>query len=101
MYKNAYKWATGEDVTFVSKHVLLNPRFSNEKVSNFEIYNSKAFSCEVYLEKNMRIIGFGNKRLTDTLHERLYFVYYDSTKDGKDNPEWKLVNMKSVTDSNK
>lgn len=98
MYKNAYKWATGVDVTFISRHVLLNPRFSNEKISNFEIYNDKAFSCEVYLIKNLRVVGMRNNTVKDKLHERFYFVYYDDTKDGVDNPRWKLVNMRSVAE---
>ena len=96
MYKNAYKWATGVDVTFVSRHALLNPRFTEEKISNFEIYNDKAFSCEVHLIKNLKVLGRGYNTVKDKLHERFYFVYYDDTKDGVDNPSWKLVNMKSV-----
>ena len=51
----AYKWATGVDITFVSSHRLDKPTFQDEKLSNFEIYNEKAFSCEVYLQKNLRL----------------------------------------------
>lgn len=96
LYEYAYKWATGEDITFVSSHTLQNPAFTNEKISNFEIYNENAFSCEVYLEKNMRLKSSGRK-ITDTMNEKMYFAYYDETQDGKNNPTWKLVNMQSVT----
>lgn len=96
LYEYAYKWATGVDITFVSSHTLQNPTFTNEKISNFEIYNENAFSCEVYLEKNMRLKSSGRK-ITDTMNEKMYFAYYDETQDGKSNPTWKLVNMQSVT----
>ena len=96
--KFAYSWATGVDITFVSSHTLLNPTFTNEKISNFEIYNENAFSCEVYLQKNLKLKS-GGKIIEDKMNERMYFAYYDETDDGKDNPEWKLVNMQSVTDN--
>lgn len=94
----AHKWATGVDITFVSNHTLLNPTFTNEKVSNFEIYNENAFSCEVYLQKNLKLVS-GGKIIEDKMNERMYFAYYDETNDGKDNPTWKLVNMQSVADN--
>ena len=60
--------------------------FVNTKLSNFKIYSENAFSCEVYLDKNMIIKG--GKKLTDTMNERMYFAYYDGS--------WKLVNMQSI-----
>lgn len=98
--KFAYSWATGVDITFVSSHTLLNPTFTDEKISNFEIYNENAFSCEVYLKKNLKLKS-GGKVIGDKMHEKMYFALYDETNDGKNNPTWKLVNMQSVTDSKK
>lgn len=98
--KFAYSWATGIDITFVSSHTLMNPTFTEEKVSNFEIYSENAFSCEVYLQKNLKLKS-GGKKIEDKMNERMYFAYYDETDDGKENPEWKLVNMQSVTDNKK
>ncbi len=97
--KFAYDWATGIDITFVSSHRLDNPTFTDEKISNFEIYNENAFSCEVYLQKNL-ILKSG-KKIEDKMNERMYFAYYDETNDGKDNPTWKLINMQSITDNKK
>lgn len=91
LYDYAYKWATNVDITFISNHTLKTPAFTNEKVSNFIIYNEKAFSCEVYLEKNMRLAR--GTDLTDTMNEKMYFAYYDD--DGVS--EWKLVNMQSLS----
>ena len=97
IYKNAYKWATGIDITYVSSHVLSNPTFTNERIENFKIYNENAFSCEVYLQKNLKLTN-ANKRIEDIMHERMYFAYYQ-TQDN--NGEWKLVNMQSITDNQK
>ena len=85
--KYAYKWATGVDITFISAHTLDKPTFTNQKIENFEIYNENAFSCEMYLEKNMRV---GSKKLQDKMHEKMYFVYDENTS------QWKLVNMQSI-----
>lgn len=89
IWNYAYNWATNIDISFISNHKLDNPTFTNTKVSNFKIYNENAFSCEVYLEKNM-IITKGNKKLQDTMKEKMYFAYY--------NGEWKLVNMQSIVE---
>lgn len=85
MYEMAYGWSHNVDITFVSSHYLKNPVFTNEKVENFIIYNDNAFSCEVYLEKNMVVSG---EDKVDIMHDRLYFIYY--------NGSYKLVNMESI-----
>ena len=95
IYDMGYSWATGIDITFTSKHTLKNPTFTNTKISDIEVYGNNAFSCTVYLEKNM-LIANGNDQ-TDKMHDKLYFVYYDDTDDGNDNPRWKWVDMKAVT----
>ncbi len=95
IYNMAYSWATSVDITFTSKHTLKDPTFTNTKVSDFEIYGKNAFACTVYLEKNMKIAN-GNDKV-DVMHDKLYFVYYDDTNDGENNPRWKMVDMKAVT----
>jgi len=85
MYEMAYGWSHNIDIKFVSSHRLKNPVFTNERLENFIIYNDNAFSCEVYLEKNMIVSG---KDKVDIMHDRLYFIYYE---DG-----YKLVNMESI-----
>ena len=42
-------------------------------------------------------IANGNDKV-DVMHDKLYFVYYDDTDDGKDNPQWKMIEMKAVTE---
>lgn len=85
MYEYLHGWATQIDIHFVSNHRLKNPVFTNEKLENFEIYSENAFSCEVYLEKNMVVNG---QDRVDKMHDRLYFIYYEGG--------YKLVDMKSI-----
>lgn len=84
MWERAYNWSKNVDILFISKHTLKNPIFTNEKLSNFTIYSKDAFSCEVYLEKNMVVAG---KDQVDIMHDYIYFV--------KDNGVWKVVNIKA------
>lgn len=88
MYQLAYSWATNVDITFVSRHYLKNPPFTNESVKNCILYNENAFSCEVYFDKNMALYS-GNTKV-DTMHDRMYFVYYQGG--------YKLVDMEAITE---
>lgn len=85
MYQMAYNWAYSVDITFTSKHSLGNPIWPEERLENFVIYGPSAFSCEVYLNKDMIV---NNKHQSDIMHDRLYFI--------KDNNEWKLINLQAI-----
>ena len=88
MYNMAHGWATGIDITFVSRHYLLNPVFTDEGIENCTIYNDDTFSCEVKLKKNMKLYTGVSK--IDELHDDLFFVYYENG--------YKLVDMQSRTE---
>lgn len=90
MWKKAYNWAHSIDITFTSSHTLKNPPFTNIKIENFVIYDTNAFSCEVYLEKHMIVKG---KEQTDIMHDTMSFI--------KEKNEWKLMNIKGITDGAK
>lgn len=96
-YNMAYAWATSIDITFVSRHTLKNPTFTNTELKDFIVYNENAFSCVVSLEKNMRIANGQDK--ADKMYDRLYFVYYDDKTDNINGPTWKLVDMKAIVDN--
>lgn len=85
MYNMAYNWAHNVDITFVSRHTLKNPTFTNETIKDCIIYSEDAFSCVVHLEKNMIVNG---QDRVDTMNDRLFFVYYENG--------YKLVDMKAV-----
>ena len=86
MYNLAKQWANGVDITFVSVHTFKSPMFSNEKLSNFKVYNEKAFSVLVHLDKNMVVKG---KDRVDTMNNEWFFIYEDG---------WKLADMKHVNE---
>lgn len=94
LYQYAYNWSVSVDRKFVSPHGFARERFSEEKVCNFEVYSAHEFSCDMFLQKNMMIFS---RPLPDKMGERMHFVRYDATDDGQDNPQWKLVSMKSIT----
>ncbi len=85
MSKMAYNWSHGIDITFTSQHRLKTPIFTNEKLSNFMVYDENAFSCDVYLEKNMIV---KNTDKIDIMNDRLYFIKLDN--------EWKLVMLEAI-----
>jgi hypothetical protein len=91
----AYDFATGIDITFVSAHELKS--FTNESVTEYIRYTENCFSCVVYFEKNMTLSRSGAPR-TDVFNSRLFFVYYDDSDDGIDNPRWLIADMQAVVD---
>ena len=75
VYERAYSFSRGPDILMVSDHTFKNPRFTNETLSNFTIYNDLAFSVEIHLEKNMIV---SHKDKVDILNDRWYFIYYNN-----------------------
>jgi len=93
-WEMAYAFATGVDITFVSNHIL--DSFTNESVKDYIRYTDDCFSCIVYFEKNMTLKRGGTR--TDVFHNRLFFVFFDDTDDGVDNPRWCISDMQAITD---
>ena len=97
-YNVAKRYAGGVDITFISGHVLDNPAFTEEEVSNFAWITEDCFAVDVSFVKHMRLNR--GKKIEDVMNDRFYFVRIDDTKDGKDNATWKLVSMKeNITDA--
>ncbi len=98
LYQTAYKWATGIDITFMFGHTLENPPFTEEKVTNFISYGETVFSCDIYFIKHMRDRSNrnGEEAITDILNSTFYFMYYDETDDGKDNPHWVILDKQDI-----
>lgn len=87
LWDMAYNWAHNVDITFVSNHTLVG--FENERISNCVLYSENAFSCDVYLEKNMRLKSGRAKK--DIMNDKFDFVYYNNS--------WKVASMKAINDS--
>lgn len=93
-YEVAKKYATGVDIKFISEHTLGNPPFTEETISNFVWITDDCFSVDISFVKNM-ILTSGARR-KDPMNDRFYFVKYDDTDDGTDNPTWKIASMKEI-----
>lgn len=86
--QKAYAWASGTDITFTSDHVLLDPVFTNESISNVVKYSDTAITVDVTLEKNMLVNGETQPHV-DTFHSTLYLVNY--------NGRWNVVNIRGIS----
>lgn len=91
----AWQWATGKDITFTSNHTLKNPPFQEESISNFVVYSDNCFSCDVRLKKTLVLTRTGEE-VEDAAHSTFYFVKYDDTDNGKDDPHWVLVDYRDI-----
>ena len=95
-YEVAQKYATGTDITFTSRHTLDDPAFTENSVSNFVWITEDCFSVDIRFVKHMRL--WYGAAVDDPMNDRFYFVRYDATDDGVDNPVWKLASMKEILD---
>jgi len=97
LYDVAYKWVTNIDITFVFGHVLKNPPFTDEKVTNFISYGDNMFSCDIYFVKHMEDLKDRNEgEIEDVMNSTFYFMNYDETEDGVDNPHWVILDITEI-----
>lgn len=94
-YNVAYQYATGVDITFMASHILANPAFTENSVTNFKWISDNCFSVDVYFIKHM-LIRSGTQKVDDTTNDRFYFVKWDDTEDGIYNPTWKIASMREI-----
>ena len=90
-----WKWATGQDITFTSDHTLKDPPFHVETVSNYVVYSENCFSCDIQLEKTMVLTRTGEE-VEDVINSTFYFVKYDDTDNGKNDPHWVLADYHEI-----
>ena len=78
-------------------HVLKNPPFTEERVSNFVSYGENLFSCDIYFIKHMDDLQDRNEgEIEDVMNSTFYFMKYDATKDGIDNPRWVILDIREI-----
>lgn len=94
-YNVALQYATGVDITFVANHILANPAFTENTVTNFKWIADNCFSVDVHFIKHM-LIRSGTQKVDDTTNDRFYFVKWDDTEDGINNPTWKIASMREI-----
>lgn len=93
----AMQYATGVDRTFTSEHSLASQAFTDNAVTNFRWIADNCFSVDISFVKHM-ILSYG-ARVDDPMNDRFYFVKYDDTDDGTDNPTWKIASMKEIVNN--
>jgi len=87
LYTVAYKWVNSIDYTFISKHTLQNPAFTNVTIENYKKITDTCFSVDIGFNKNMIVLG---APLVNTMHSTFTFVKY--------NDQWKLVQIKEIVE---
>ena len=90
----AVKYATGVDIKYTSKHTLFDPAFTENSVTNFTWITENCFSVDISFVKHMRL--YYGARVDDPMNDRFYFVRFDDTDNGVDDPAWKLASMKEI-----
>lgn len=95
LYDVAYKWVTNIDITFTFAHKLKNPPFTEERVTNYVSYGENLFSCDIYFVKHMEDLKDRNEgEIEDVMNSTFYFMQYDKTEDGVDNPCWVILDIR-------
>ena len=97
-YNVAYAYANGIDITFMFSHSFDNPPYTEEQVSNYVSYGDNLFSCDVHFVKHMKDSKdrSGDEKITDIMNSTFYFMNYDETDDGKDNPRWVILDIQEI-----
>lgn len=92
-YVKSEEYGKGIDIKFISTHTLDNPVYTDLEVTEYKEYTEDCFSIHVYFVKNMRLVKSNKRRVTSVFDSTLYFIYYDDSDDGVDNPHWTLADM--------
>ena len=50
------------------------------------------FSCDIYFIKHMYLTSY-KMDVDDVMNSTFYFMNYDDTEDGKDNPHWVIIDI--------
>ena len=88
-YEVAKKYSTSVDRQFFSSHILLNPAFTENEVTDFTQVTEDIFSVRVHFVKHMQLKN--GKLVNDSMNDRFYFVRVDG--------KWLLAGMKEVQEN--
>ena len=93
LYDVAYSWAYGIDITYTADHVLENPPFTEEKISNYVDYGNGLFSCDIYFVKHMYLTK-KYMHVTDVTNSTFYFMYLQN--EDKTDGRWVIVDIQEI-----
>ena len=92
----AKQWAGGVDITFTSAHKFDDPKYTNVIVDNYAEYSDICYSLHIAFSKNMILTRTGEK-ISNDFDSTVFFIYYDDSDDGVDNPHWCIADMIATT----
>ena len=92
----AKQWAGGVDITFTSAHKFDDPKYTNVVVDNYAEYSDVCYSLHIAFSKNMVLTRTGEK-ISNDFDSTVFFIYYDDSDDGIDNPHWCIADMIATT----
>ena len=92
----AKQWAGGVDITFTSAHKFDDPKYTNVVVDNYAEYSDVCYSLHIAFSKNMILTRTGEK-ISNDFDSTVFFIYYDDSDDGIDNPHWCIADMIATT----
>ena len=92
----AKQWAGGVDITFTSAHKFDDPKYTNVVVDNYAEYSDICYSLHIAFSKNMILTRTGEK-ISNDFDSTVFFIYYDDTDDGINNPHWCIADMIATT----
>ena len=93
LYDVAYRWAYGIDITYTANHVLDDPPFTEEKISNYVDYGNGLFSCDISFVKHMYLTG-SKMHVTDVTNSTFYFMYLQNAD--KTDGRWVIVDIQKI-----
>lgn len=92
----AKQWAGGVDITFTSAHKFDDPKYTNVVVDNYAEYSDICYSLHIAFSKNM-ILTRTSEKISNDFDSTVFFIYYDDSDDGVDNPHWCIADMIATT----
>ena len=92
----AKQWAGGVDITFTSAHKFDDPKYTNVVVDKYAEYSDVCYSLHIAFSKNMILTRTGEK-ISNDFDSTVFFIYYDDSDDGIDNPHWCIADMIATT----
>lgn len=97
-YNYVKQWTTGVDITFTSAHRFDDPKYSDIVVDNYVEYADNCYSLHVAFTKNM-VFTKREGKFSNDFDSTVFFVNYDDTDDGVDNPHWCIVDIIATTNN--
>ena len=92
----AKQWAGGVDITFTSAHKFDDPKYTNVVVDNYAEYSDICYSLHIAFSKNM-ILTRTSEKISNDFDSTVFFIYYDDSDDGINNPHWCIADMIATT----